>query len=208
MKVLIIANGDLKDIDVTEYYYSADKIICADGGARHLYNEGLMPDIIIGDLDSIDGKTLDEYQKQGVDFIKHPINKSKSDTDLALDYAIENGADEIVLLGATGSRLDHSLANILILYRLASLNINARIIDKHNEVFITKDTLKIDNKQDHFVSVIPLIDSKVTLKGFKYDTSSVEFKLGSTLGISNEVEDNEALIKVESGICLVIRSRD
>lgn len=208
MKVLIVSNGDLKDIDLAEYYHDADMVICADGGARHLYNEDLMPDIIVGDLDSIDNKTFEDFQEQGVQFIKYPSHKDKTDTELAIEYAIDYGANDIVFLGVTGSRLDHSLANILILYRLANQNINASIIDSHNEVFITKDMFKIDNKPDHFVSVIPLTDSKVTLKGFKYDTHSVDFKLGTTLGVSNEVKDKEALIKVESGICLVIRSRD
>lgn len=208
MKALIVSNGDLKDIDLTEYYYDADMVICADGGARHLYSENLMPDIIIGDLDSINHNTLKDFQKQGVKFIRHPIKKNKSDTELALDYAIENGANDIVFLGVTGCRLDHSMANILILYRLANQNINASIIDSHNEVFITKNMLKIDNKPGHFVSIIPLTDSKITLKGFEYDTHSMDFRFGTTLGISNEVKDKVASIKVESGTCLVIRARD
>lgn len=208
MKALIISNGDLRDIDLAEYYYDTDMVICVDGGARHLYNENLMPDIIIGDLDSIDYKILKDFQMQGVQFIKHPIRKNKSDTELALDYAIESGANDIIFLGVTGSRLDHSMANIFMLYKLVNQNINASIIDSHNEVFITKDMLKIDNKPGHFVSIIPLTDSRITLKGFEYDTHSVDFSFGTTLGISNEVKEKEASVKVESGTCLVIRSRD
>ncbi|WIV10810.1 thiamine diphosphokinase [Proteiniborus sp. MB09-C3] len=208
MKALIISNGDLSDISLAKYFDDADIVICADGGARHLFNEDLVPDTIIGDLDSLDEEALNSFQKLGVNFEKYPTHKDKSDTELAIEFAIDKGATDITLLGATGSRMDHSLANILILYRLVNQNINAVIVDSHNEMFITKSLLKLDNKDGHFVSVIPLTDSKVTLKGFEYDTNSVEFNFGSTLGVSNIIKDEEGLIEIESGICLVIRSRD
>ncbi len=208
MKALIISNGELKNIDITDYFRNADMVICADGGARHLFNKGLTPDIIIGDLDSLDTDILKHFRELGVKFQKHPTHKDKSDTELAIEYAIEKGASDIVLLGATGNRLDHSMANFMLLYRLLIKNINVVIIDSHNEVFITKNILRLNNEEGCFVSVIPLTDSKVTLKGFEYDTDSVEFNLGSTLGISNVIKDKEGLIEIESGICLVIRSRD
>lgn len=208
MKALIISNGDLNDIEITSYFQNADIVICADGGARHLFNENLVPDIIIGDLDSLDAEVLNRFQGVGVELQKHPTHKDKSDTELSIEYAIEKGANDIVLLGAIGSRLDHSMANIMMLYKLINQNINVTIIDSHNEVFITKDLLRLSNKEGHFVSIIPLIDSKVTLRGFEYDTNSVVFNIGSTLGISNVVKDEVGLVKVEEGICLVIRSKD
>lgn len=208
MKALIISNGELKNIDITDYFRNANMVICADGGARHLFNKGLTPDIIIGDLDSLDTDILKHFRELEVKFQKHPTHKDKSDTELAIEFAIEKGANDIVLLGATGNRLDHSMANIMLLYRLLNKNINVVIIDSHNEVFITKNILRLNNEESCFVSVIPLTDSKVTLKGFEYDTDSVEFNLGSTLGISNVIKDKEGLIEIESGICLVIRSRD
>ncbi len=208
MKALIISNGDLAGINLSEYFYEADMVICADGGARHLYKQNLIPHIIIGDLDSLDIKILEAFHKLRVKFIKYPAHKNKSDTDLAIEFAIDKGATDITLLGVTGSRIDHSMANILILYRLANQNINATIVDSHNEVFITKDILKLKNKKGNFVSIIPLENSRVTLKGFEYDTHSVDFEFGSTLGISNVVKDKEGIIEIESGICLVIRARD
>lgn len=208
LKALIISNGDLKDIDILKYYNNVDVVICADGGARHLYNRNLKPDIIIGDLDSLDGRILESYKNLAVKFEKHPTRKNMTDTELSINYAINIGAREIVLLGATGNRLDHSIANVLILYRLAYENVNMTIIDSHNEIFVVKNILKLRKKEGYFISIIPLVDSKVTLKGFEYNTNSLEFKLGSTLGISNRIIDEEGLIQVDSGICLVIRSRE
>lgn len=208
MNALIISNGELKDINLDRYFKEADMVICADGGAKHLFNENLIPDIIIGDLDSLDREILDSFQSLEVKFERHPTNKDKTDTELAIEYAIDKGATGIVLLGVLGSRLDHSMANILLLYRLINQSINAIIVDSHNEVFITKDALKLSNKKDHFISLIPLMDSMVTLKGFEYEINSVRLNLGSTMGISNVIKDKEGLIKIESGMCLVIRTKD
>ncbi len=208
MKALIISNGELKNLDIADYSKDADIVICADGGARHLFNKGLTPDIIIGDLDSIDTDILKQFQELGVSLQKHPTHKDKSDTELAIEFAIEKGANDIVLLGATGNRIDHSMANIMLLYRLLNQNINVVIIDSHNEVFITKNVLRLNNKKGCFISIIPLTNSKITLKGFEYDTNNVDFNLGSTLGVSNVIVDKEGLVKVEKGACLVIRSKD
>lgn len=208
MKALVVSNGDLKNIDIDNYFQSADIVICADGGAKHLFNKNLAPDIVVGDLDSLDLDIIKSFQSLGVELQKHPTHKDKSDTELAIEYAIEKGANDIVLLGATGTRLDHSMANIMMLYKLVNKNINVVIIDSHNEVFITKSQLRLNKKEGYFISIIPLIDSKITLKGFEYDTYCVNFNLGSTLGISNIIKDEEGIVKIEDGICLVIRSKD
>ncbi|WP_352419964.1 thiamine diphosphokinase [Proteiniborus sp.] len=208
MKALIISNGNLNDIDIDYYFQNADIVICADGGARHLFSENLTPDFIIGDLDSLDLEILNRFKRVGVGLQKHSTHKDKTDTELSIEYAIEKGANDIVLLGAIGSRLDHSMANIMLLYKFINQNINITVIDSHNEVFITKDLLRLNNKEDSFISIIPLINSKVSLQGFEYDTNCVDFNIGSTLGISNAIKDEVGLVKVEEGICLVIRSRD
>ncbi|MFA5525097.1 MAG: thiamine diphosphokinase, partial [Tissierellales bacterium] len=144
----------------------------------------------------------------GVEFEKHSVHKDKSDTELAIDYAIDKCANDIVLLGVTGSRLDHTIANISVLYKLAKQNINAVIIDSHNEIYLIKDRLKLSNKDNHFVSIIPLTDSRVTLRGFEYETHSMDFQVGTSLGISNLIKDKEGEIEINSGVCLVIRSKD
>ena len=95
-----------------------DIIICADGGANHIYKTGVKPDMIVGDLDSIDDETLLYYQEQNVLFHKFSSKKDLTDTELAINFALEEGANELVLFGSTGSRLDHTLGNIMLLYKL------------------------------------------------------------------------------------------
>ena len=188
----------------------SDILICADGGAKHLYKAGLMPNVIVGDLDSIDKETLEYYNKLKVQFYKFPSEKDKTDTEIAIDYAIEKNVSEIILLGVTGTRLDHTIGNIMLLFRLLNQNIKARIVDEHNEIYITDGDLKLEKEDGVFVSIIPIYkDAKeVTLKGFKYETNKLEFKLGTTIGISNEIISEYGNINIKDGTCLVIKSRD
>lgn len=208
MKALIISNGETEGIDIKKYFNNSDIVICADGGAKHLIRENLIPNLIVGDLDSLGNEMLKKYELLGVEIKRFPTHKDKTDTELAIEYAIEKGANDILLIGATGSRLDHSLANVMLLYKLVKLNVNIRIVDQYNEIFISNSQLTLNKKEGYYVSIIPLVDSKITLNGFKFNTESVEFNVGSTLGISNVVKENKGTINIEEGICLIIRSKD
>lgn len=211
MKYLIVSNGSIKDIDlIKKVAQRTDFIICADGGIRHLFKANILPDLVIGDLDSISEDERLEISKRNIKVLKYPTKKDKTDTELAIDYAIENNAKEILFLGATGTRLDHTIANIMILYRLLGLGIKGCIIDSHNEVYITDNKLELQQKEGTYVSIIPLINDAigVTLKGFEYETENKDFKMSSTLGISNRIVNEKGYINIKKGPCLVIRSRD
>ena len=211
MRALIIANGHVeKDEIIKEEYNKADLVICVDGGARYAVRAKITPNIIIGDLDSIHKDILNEMKMKDIEFIKFPTKKDMTDTELAIEYAVDKGTTEIVLLGVTGTRLDHTLANIMLLIKLLNNNIEGKIVDDHNEIFITKDSLDIEKEENTFLSIIPLIQnlSGVTLEGFEYETREREFKLSSTLGISNVITKDRGHIKIDSGIALVIKSRD
>lgn len=187
-----------------------DIIICADGGANNLYKTRILPSMIVGDLDSLSFKTLKYFKDLGVLFHKFPKKKDYTDTELAIKFAIEEGSTEIILLGSTGTRLDHTLGNVMLLYKLLEKNIRAKIVDENNEIFIVNKEIKITKEKDTFISFIPLFNScfGVTMKGFKYETEDREFSLGSTLGLSNEVISQFGTIKIEKGIAIVIKSRD
>jgi thiamine pyrophosphokinase len=211
MKYLIVSNGSIKDIElIKQIAQRTDFIICADGGIKHLFKANILPDLVIGDLDSISEDERLEISKRNIKVLKYPTKKDKTDTELAIDYAIENDAEEILLLGATGTRLDHTIANIMILFRLLRLGIKGCIIDSHNEVYIVDSELELQQKEDTYVSIIPLMNDAigVTLKGFEYETENKDFKMSSTLGISNRIIYEKGYINIKKGPCLVIRSRD
>ncbi|KGG81124.1 thiamine diphosphokinase [Caloranaerobacter azorensis] len=211
MKALIVSSGDIRNSNIIKTLCKdVDLIACADGGANLVIKADCIPDIVIGDLDSIEKDTLNKLKKSEVKFIKFPTKKDKTDTELAIEYIIERGFNEIVLVGVTGTRLDHTLANIFLLYSLLQKGVKATIIDDHNEIFITKDELVVYKDDKKYVSIIPFNGDLlgVTLKGFEYELKDRNIKFSSTLGISNTLVSDAGIIKVEDGVCLVIKSID
>lgn len=211
MKALIVSSGVIENLDlIKKLCKDVDLVVCADGGADLVVKADCIPGIVIGDLDSIEKNTLNKLKDYKVKFIKFPTKKDKTDTELAIDYVIEEGFNEIILLGVTGTRLDHTLANIFLLYSLLQKGVKATIIDDHNEIFITKDELVLYKDEKKYVSIIPFNGDLlgVTLKGFEYEVEKKNIKFSSTLGISNTLISDTGIIKVEDGVCLVIKSID
>src|SRR5574340_972093 len=120
--VFIIAGGPVGDKDFLKAQAAAlapVAMICADGGARHLGALGLTPDVIIGDMDSLSPDLLRRFEEGGSRGVRHPRDKRETDTQLALEYALQLKPDEIMIFGALGGRIDHTLANISLLAQAA-----------------------------------------------------------------------------------------
>jgi len=211
MKCIIAANGALPPTEqILSQISSADIIIAADGGAVHLHRMNIIPDMIIGDLDSISPATLDFYQSKQVPMVTHPARKDQTDTELCIDYALGQGCTQIVFLGVTGHRLDHTLANIFLLRRLSDLGINARIIDAHNEIYLVLSDLVVQGMPGDLLSVIPASETVtgLTLKGLEYPLADKTLNMGTALGVSNCFTGTEAKVHIDSGVVLVIKSRE
>ncbi|CAH2212844.1 thiamine diphosphokinase [Tepidibacter aestuarii] len=211
MKSLIIANGSMDDYDFYESIINSyDCIICADGASNHAYNMNINPDIIIGDLDSISDKVKKYFIDKNIEFNKFPSKKDKTDTEICIDYAIDIGSKEIDFIGVLGSRMDHSLANINLLYSLLKKGIKSRIINENNEIYMTDNKIQITGKKGDIVSVIPIHSDAlgVTLKGLEYPLEDYDLEFGISLGISNVLVDDKCEISIKSGCVLVIKARD
>src|SRR5690554_12141 len=129
MRAAIVSNGELGNVSkLRSILPTFDLVVCCDGGIRHLDDLALTPDLIIGDFDSVDPVLLDTYRKCGVKIKTFPAVKDETDTELAAQAVIEAGADEVVLLGALGSRWDHSYANVMVLVKLVKRGIDAMIL--------------------------------------------------------------------------------
>ncbi|GAE86853.1 thiamine diphosphokinase [Acetivibrio straminisolvens] len=116
MYALIVCNGSIIDYSYhKKFFEEADFIVCADGGALHLQRLGIKPDVLLGDFDSIEDKHLEYYKEQNVEIFKFPSEKDMTDTELAVDTVIDKGYKDIVIIGGTGTRLDHTLSNIFCL---------------------------------------------------------------------------------------------
>ena len=211
MKCVIIANGDLEyTSDIIKIIKNAQMIISADGGARHLKTLNISPHVMIGDFDSISPDNYSFFKKKQAKILNFPLKKNHTDTELCVSYALENKASDITLLGVTGSRLDHTLANIFLLKKLAKLNIEARIINKHNEIFIVTDFIELKGRPKELLSIIPVTQNVtgVTLTGLEYPLKNASMQMGDSLGISNVFKGSVASISIKSGVLIVTRSKD
>jgi thiamine pyrophosphokinase len=205
MHILIFSGGLLqKGKAIEEVSKSYDKAIAVDSGASHALSLRITPDILVGDLDSIDTKTLNTLRKKNVKVIKYPREKDQSDTEIALEIAIEMGATKIsILAGISGDRIDHILANILLPIRY---NIPIYFIDKNQVSWIAKgpNTEKVEGRKNDLLSLIPLSPSVIDLQsnGLKYALKNESLFMGKTRGVSNELSKNTAEVRFSKGILL------
>lgn len=184
--------------------------IGVDHGAYWLIVNEIIPDVAIGDFDSVTPREMKIIRKQSKRMNRYPKKKDKTDMELAIARVIDLHPKEVRIYGAVGDRLDHTMVNMHLLERLHDAGIPGVIVDETNEVRMVDNRLSI--KKDsrlRYVSVIPVTESiLVTLTGCVYNLSRKIIRRGETLGISNEILKDEATIEVHEGKALVIRSRD
>ncbi len=206
-KIVIIAKGTINNINFHKNLLKdVDIIICADGGVNNAKKIGVTPDFIIGDLDSADSSILDFYKNTKTKVIKD-TNQDKTDLELALSLAESLDPHEILILGAIGDRIDHTLANILCLNKIKP-GIKAQIIDDKNTVELVDKKIDIVGNKDDIVSVIPLTDvSGLSYTGLKWLVSDKHTKFG-WFGISNRLTQNNATISLSEGKLLVIHVKE
>lgn len=214
MNVLLITGGTFDETFAKDYIQSRtfDYIITADGGLAYAKAMHIVPDRIVGDFDTLSSDVLQEYEKQGIDVLQYPTKKDDTDTQLALQIALEQRPKSITILAGTGTRLDHTLANIGLLTLALEQGVLAELVDSNNRIRMIKDTLVI-NKQEEFgtyISLIPYTErvTGITLEGFLYPLQREELCIGVSRGISNELINKQGIISIESGRLLVIESKD
>jgi len=215
MKCVIISGGHIDDVFTLEWLErnEYDYMIAADSGMNFLYRNKIVPDVIAGDFDSVDESAYQYFVE-----VKHPeilrLNPIKDDTDteFVIREAIRRGATSIVVLGATGTRLDHVLANVYLLGIGLEEGVDIQLVDEHNRIRMIVNCVQIkkDEQFGEFVSILPVKgDAKgVTLEGMKYPLKDADISCFSSLGVSNEIYAEIARISVTEGTLLVIESRD
>ncbi len=211
MKALIACSGEIKDYSFCgKHIEDIDYIIGVDGGAHHLLRLGLKPDVLLGDFDSILESDLVHFKREGIEILKYPSQKDLTDSELAVETAIEKGCDSVVMIGCVGSRLDHSIANIHLLKKLLDNGVKGIIVNENNEITLIRDRLELKREEDTRVSLLPLTDkvTGITLKGFYYPLNDFTLELGSARCVSNEFAENIAEITIKTGLLLVIKARD
>lgn len=208
--IIIVSNGRFGDFSFFKQKFAALEnrlIICCDGAAKKLRQYGMKPDVIIGDMDSLETKLVNEYEKENVEIVRYPANKDYTDTELALDYAFNLKPAIVYIWGALGGRIDHILANVYLLIKAGQVGINTRLIDEFCEAFIARENDAITDAVGCTVSLLPLSDEVcgITLSGFAYPLSRENLCMGQTRGLSNIIKESPAVIEYQSGVLLIVR---
>jgi thiamine pyrophosphokinase len=213
LRAAIFANGSFlyPDLDHSKLL-DDDWILAADGGAQHCLALGITPDVLIGDFDSLDPQQRQTLEQAGAVVIPHPAQKDETDLELAMRYAIDAGAVEIVIFGGMGERWDQSLANLLLPTLPAMDTVRVFLTSGPQTATIVKagETYTLRGHRGDTVSLIPLAGNAigVTTEGLKYTLHDEILVFGSTRGISNVLQCEEAAVHLREGMlaCIVIHN--
>lgn len=215
MKTVIVCAGSLDRGFLTDYFreHPQDYVIAADKGLDYLTEAGIAPDLILGDYDSVSSPDCAEkFREEGTEVLSFAAEKDFTDTEAAINEAIRRNSSEITLLGAAGGRLDHFLSNLNCLLLPLRAGIPAYIADRQNRIQLicTETHLKKKDTFGKYVSLLPFTDTVegLQLSGFKYPLDGVLLTKDNSLGISNEISEDEAVISFAKGILILIFSKD
>ncbi|MCH5332753.1 MAG: thiamine diphosphokinase [Agathobacter sp.] len=215
MKYLIVSGGEIPDEFAKQVVLKGgyEVVMAADHGMEFLYRAKILPDIIVGDFDSVDEEILDYYRgQQQIDVCARPTEKDDTDTECAIREAIARGAKEITIIGGTGTRIDHMLGNIALLGIGLEEDVKIALLDLHNRIRMIDRpiTLRKSEQYGKYISLIPFSDqvTGVTLTGMKYPLENYTMSGFGSLGVSNEIVEPEAQISLTGGRLLIMETRD
>lgn len=210
MKAVVFLNGEYKYSQefIDSLFDEKTVLLCADGGANYAYKYRKNPSYIIGDLDSIDNAVLEYFELEGINIVKYNPEKDYTDFELILQKIDElekkNGQryETINILGALGKRIDLTLSNLFLMENYP----NITILSEDEEIFYKDESFSINNRKDYGFSIIPLdeIIKKLTLKGFKYETSNLDVERKISRLVSNIITSDECKVTFKKGKMLVI----
>lgn len=209
---LVCVNGDCSEEalqSATLYPYSV--VIAVDGGLRHALRLNRDPDWLIGDLDSVDPEMVDVLAAGHTKVIRHPVEKDATDLELALLHAAALGVNSISLVGLTGGRLDHALANVFLLGRYDwPFSVEFFCADGYGYLITEGRSFNRELPVDATLSLLPLTDdvTGVTTSGLSYPLNKAAIGFGATLGISNVVKEPAVGVAVSSGKLLLMTDLD
>lgn len=209
MNGLLMTNGDYGDLTWYQNRTQDDQwVICADGGSNHARFLGILPSLVVGDMDSIDQEELAYLEGEGVEILTVPPEKDFTDTQLALDTFRQKGIEQVVIWGGVGDRMDHTLANLLSAVSFVRGGMKVSFESPTVSIYIVTDQLVLRGNVGDIVSILAIGDDAkgVSLTGFQYPLSLHTLKTFEPIGISNVMTQREAVIQVESGILAVFHN--
>lgn len=205
-QALILAGGALHEDGAERQLLGGPwaAVVCADSGADHALRLGLRPSLLVGDFDSIGSAASDAFRD--VPRQAHPSDKAKTDTQLAVEWALDRGARSITIAAGVGSRFDHSLANAQLLSLIHRRGARGVVTDGSQAIYLLQGELELVRPEGRTLSVLPLGTGckGLSLKGLRWELERFDPELGDTRTISNEFTSEAAQIRLEEGAALVV----
>ncbi|WJY28779.1 thiamine diphosphokinase [Sporosarcina trichiuri] len=216
MKTIIICAGGPEDelIPLAPFAEEDACFIGADRGAVHLLKAGITPAAAIGDFDSVTAEEFAAIEASGCPVDRWPAEKNETDTELALQTALQMDPGRVIITGVTGGRLDHMFSAIQLLGRYAALQTGTELLlaNRQNEMRILHAGSSEANRNAAYpyLSFFPLTETVegLTLRGVKYEVTGETMHFGDTRFTSNEILGPSCTISFRTGICLMVRSSD
>jgi thiamine pyrophosphokinase len=208
--VLVFANGELDDAASCLVNAAVpDLVVCADGGVRHARALGLVPDFVIGDLDSLPNAHRQELTSAGVEFVSFPTAKDETDLELALLHAADRGADKIMVLGARGGRLDHELGNLMLLAHPRLLGVGVSICSGNQVLTLVRHQASFHGCPGDLLSLLPIGGDALGVRtvGLEYPLNGEALLMGPGRGVSNVFVSNWARVSLDSGMLFAVHTR-
>ena len=206
-RAVLFVNGDLPAPEKIRAQLTTDDLLIAvDGGMRHMASLGLIPNLIIGDLDSANPALMQDYRTQGVEIRTFPVDKDETDLEIALDASLDLGLESIWVVAALGGRMDQSLGNIFLLTRPDLANYDIRLVDGLSEVFLIRTSASINGEVGERVSLLPLSGPAdgIHTQGLQFPLENETLYPHKTRGISNRLSSPSATISLQRGLLLCI----
>ena len=212
MGAIVLANGSIPDVEQIRHRLAAEKysmVIAVNGGIRHALALDLHPNVIIGDLDSLDDELQRRLRETGTDIRVSPARKDEIDLELALLYAKEKAADDIIVLGAFGGRIDMTLANVFLLTHPQLASIHVELWHNNQSAWIIRPPgEEIHGNPEDTLSLIPLGEGAYGIRThhLAYPLSNEALSVGPARGLSNLLTDTTASVEIRSGVLLAIHT--
>lgn len=204
---VIFAGGDAPAPGTLAEIVPGALLVAADSGLGHARAAGLVVDVIVGDMDSVEPADLEAAIAAGTTVERHPADKDVTDLELALDTARARGARRVVVVGAGGGRLDHFLANALLLASpaFADLEIEARL--GAATATVVRDAAELRGRPGELVTLLPLGGPArgIRTRGLRWALRGEDLHAGSSRGVSNEFAAPRAHITLDDGVLLAVR---
>jgi thiamine pyrophosphokinase len=217
-RVLIFANGHLPDLELARSLLRpGDFLLGADGGTRHILALGRTPDLVVGDMDSLEPEVTARLEKEGVKMFRYPRDKNETDLDLAIRHALELSPGAILIIAALGERLDQTIGNLALLTDVRLSTLDVRLDDGVEAAFFCRQQTRpefdrraeVRGRPGDIVSLIPWggqVEGILT-EGLRWPLRDETLLAHQTRGISNELEGGSARVSIRSGVLLIVHRR-